>query len=264
MDLVKRRMDAGIASELEYRQALSVLESARAEQSRFTRLVAQDANALQLLIGAPTPSDLAARVEVADLRLPDLPVGLPSSVIQRRPDILAAEHSLKSANANIGAARAAFFPNVTLTAGAGTSSGELEGLLEGGSGFWSFTPLIRVPIFNAGRLAASLDYSKIQKDIQVASYERAIQAAFREVSDGLAARNTFKSQVQSESDLVQTNKRYLELADQQYKAGVVNFLTVLDAQRALLKSQQILIASRLAELSSEITLYKALGGGGWT
>ena len=263
VDLVKRRMEAGVASELEFRQASSALESARAEHARFTRLVAQDANALQLLIGAPLPPDLAERVQVAELTLPDLPVGLPATVLQRRPDIQAAEHALKGANANIGAARAAFFPNITLTASAGSATGELAGLWGGSSGFWSFAPLIRVPIFNAGRLAASLDYSEVQKDIQVADYERAIQTAFREVSDGLAARTTFKAQVQSESDLVQTNRRYLELADQQYQAGIVNFLTVLDAQRALLKSQQLLIVSRLAQLSSEVTLYKALGGGGW-
>ncbi|MDT3671045.1 MAG: efflux transporter outer membrane subunit [Aromatoleum sp.] len=261
--LIQRRFDAGAASELEVRQARSAVDAARAQEAQFLRRVAQDANGLQVLLGAPVPRTEAGEgVPGTDL-LADLPVGLPAEVLQRRPDILAAEHRLRSANANIGAARAAFFPSISLTAAAGTASSELSGLFDGGSGFWTFMPQIRLPIFNAGRLAASLDYAELQKDIAVADYEKAIQVAFREVSDGLAARQTFTSQLKAEQDLVDTNRRYLELADQRYRAGVESYLTVLDAQRTLLGARQQQLGSRLAQLSSEIALYKALGGGDW-
>lgn len=264
LDLIRQRFAAGAASELELRQAQGAVNSARAEEAQFVRRVAQDANGLQVLIGSPLPEWAAADVPLdADL-LAELPVGLPASVLQRRPDVLAAEHRLRSANASIGAARAAFFPAITLTAGAGTASGELSGLFDAGSGTWSFSPQIRLPIFSAGRLAASLDYAELQRDITIAEYEKSIQVAFREVSDGLAARGTFRAQLQAESDLVGTNRRYLELADQRYRVGVDSYLTVLDAQRALFAAQRQLIGSRLAQLSGEISLYKALGGGGWS
>lgn len=263
LDLIQQRFDAGAASELEVRQALGAVDAARAQEAQLLRRVAQDANGLQLLLGAPIPQTaLPEGMPGRDL-LAELPVGLPAEVLQRRPDILAAEHRLRSANANIGAARAAFFPNISLTAAAGTASSDLTGLFDGGSGFWTFMPQIRLPIFNAGRLAASLDYAELQKDIAVADYEKAIQVAFREVSDGLAARQTFTSQLKAEQDLVDTTRRYLELADQRYRAGVESYLTVLDAQRTLLGARQQFLGSRLAQLSSEIGLYKALGGGDW-
>ena len=193
--------------------------------------------------------------------LSPLTAGLPSELLQRRPDIIAAEHALKAANANIGAARAAFFPSISLTANAGSLSPDLSGLFNGGSGTWLFQPQISLPIFNAGSLQASLDYSKIQKDIRVAQYQQSIQSAFREVSDGLAARQTYEEQLQAQRDLVSANQQYYRLAERRYLIGVDSSLTFLVAQRALFTAEQALIIDRLAQLGSEVNLYKALGGG---
>ena len=172
-----------------------------------------------------------------------------------------AEYNLKAANANIGAARAAFFPSISLTANAGTLSPDLGGLFKGGSGTWSFAPQINIPIFNAGSLRASLDYSKIQKEINVANYEKAIQTGFQEVSDGLAARATYKQQLDAQRGFVEANQDYYRLAERRYRIGVDSNLTFLDAQRQLFSAQQSLITDRLAQLTSEVNLYKALGGG---
>ena len=193
--------------------------------------------------------------------LATVPVGLPSDLLTRRPDIIEAEHTLKAANADIGSARAAFFPSITLTADAGTSSSELSGLFKGGSGSWLFTPSISLPIFNAGNLRASLDYSKIEKDISVANYEKAIQTAFKEVSDGLASRKTYVDQLQSQRDYVQASQDYYVLAEWRYRVGIDSNLTFLDAQRSLYSAQQSLISDQLSQLTSEVNLYKALGGG---
>jgi multidrug efflux system outer membrane protein len=182
-------------------------------------------------------------------------------LLQRRPDILQAEYNLKAANANIGAARAAFFPSISLTANAGTLSPDLSGLFKGGSGTWLFSPQINLPIFNAGSLRASLDYSKIQKDIGVANYEKSIQTAFQEVADGLAARLTYTDQLQAQRDNVTANQEYYRLAERRYRIGVDSNLTFLDAQRQLFNAQQVLITDRLAQLVSAVNLYKALGGG---
>ncbi|KPZ14094.1 putative transporter, outer membrane lipoprotein [Pseudomonas syringae pv. viburni] len=166
-----------------------------------------------------------------------------------------------ASNANIGAARAAFFPSISLTANTGTASADLDGLFKGGSGSWSFTPSINLPIFNAGALKASLDYSKIQKDIGVANYEKAIQTAFREVADGLAARTTYAAQLQAQRDLVEASETYYRLAERRYRIGVDSNLVFLDAQRSLFSNQQSLISDRLAQLMGEVNLYRALGGG---
>ena len=182
-------------------------------------------------------------------------------MLQQRPDIRAAEHRLLAANADIGAARAAFFPSIRLTAGAGTASAELSGLFDGGSGTWSFMPQINIPIFTAGRLKANLQYSEIQRDINVAAYEQSIQVAFREVADGLAARGTYDNQLQAQSDLVTATNEYYELAQQRYDEGVDNYLVVLDAQRELFTSRQGLLTYQLQQLNSEVMLYRALGGG---
>jgi len=186
---------------------------------------------------------------------------LPSDLLQQRPDILQAEYQLRAVNASIGAARAAFFPRISLTGAAGTASSELSGLFDGGSGYWSFSPSISVPIFNAGQLRANLDYAQISKNIQVAQYEQAIQTAFREVADGLAAQATYVRQVQAQRDLLQTSEDYYNLAERRYRTGVDSYLTVLDAQRQLFSVQQQLISDRLAQLTSEVNLFKALGGG---
>ncbi|MDB6145655.1 MAG: efflux system, outer rane lipoprotein NodT [Pseudomonas sp.] len=259
--LTSRSAEVGVASALDLAQSRTSVEAARANLAQYQRLVAQDLNGLTLLLGTGMPADLPSAKPLSDDLLAEMPVGLPSDLLLRRPDILQAEHQLKAANANIGAARAAFFPSITLTANAGTGSADLSGLFKGGSGTWLFQPQINLPIFNAGSLRASLDYSKIQKDIGVANYEKSIQTAFQEVSDGLAARKTFDNQLQAQRDLVAANQDYYRLAERRYRIGIDSNLTFLDAQRQLFSSQQTLINNRLQQLVSEVNLYKALGGG---
>ena len=259
--LTSRSNEVGVASALDLSQARTSVENARVALARYTRQVAQDENSLTLLLGTGIPANLQAAKPLSDDLLSDVPAGLPSDLLQRRPDILQAEYNLKAANANIGAARAAFFPSISLTANAGSLSPDLSGLFKGGSGTWLFQPQINLPIFNAGSLRASLDYSKIQKDINVAKYEKTIQTAFQEVSDGLAARKTFEEQLQAQRDLVAANQDYYRLAERRYRIGIDSNLTFLDAQRQLFSSQQSLITDRLSQLVSEVNLYKALGGG---
>lgn len=259
--LTSRSNEVGVASALDVAQSKTSVENARAQLARYTRQVAQDENSLVLLLGTGIPANLPAAQPLSDDLLAEVPPGLPSDLLQRRPDILQAEYNLKAANANIGAARAAFFPSISLTANAGTLSPDLSGLFKGGSGTWLFQPQINLPIFNAGSLRASLDYSKIQKDIGVANYEKSIQTAFQEVADGLAARGTYTDQVQAQRNLVGANQDYYRLAERRYRIGVDSNLTFLDAQRQLFASQQSLITDRLAQLISQVNLYKALGGG---
>ncbi|WP_226455233.1 AdeC/AdeK/OprM family multidrug efflux complex outer membrane factor [Pseudomonas sp. AF03-9] len=258
--LTSRSNEVGVASALDLSQARTSVENARVALARYTRQVAQDENSLTLLLGTGLPANLVSKPLSDDL-LSDVPAGLPSDLLQRRPDILQAEYNLKAANANIGAARAAFFPSISLTANAGTLSPDLGGLFKGGSGTWSFAPQINIPIFNAGSLRASLDYAKIQKEINVATYEKAIQTGFQEVSDGLAARETYKRQLEAQRGFVAANQDYYRLAERRYRIGVDSNLTFLDAQRQLFSAQQSLITDRLAQLTSEVNLYKALGGG---
>ncbi|WP_279381933.1 MULTISPECIES: efflux transporter outer membrane subunit [unclassified Pseudomonas] len=258
--LTTRNRDAGKSSALEQAQARTSVDSSRANLARYQRQVAQDLNSLTLLVGAQVPATLPAQPLSSEL-VQQLPAGLPSDLLQRRPDILQAEYKLKAANANIGAARAAFFPSVSLTANAGTSSRDLSGLFGAGSGAWTFQPQINLPIFNAGSLRASLDYSKLQKDVAVAEYEKSIQTAFQEVADGLAARSTYQQQLQAQRDLVQATQDYYNLAQRRYQNGVDSSLVFLDAQRSLFSSQQGLITDRLAQLVAEVNLYTALGGG---
>ncbi|WP_341521154.1 AdeC/AdeK/OprM family multidrug efflux complex outer membrane factor [Pseudomonas sp. G.S.17] len=259
--LTSRSNEVGVSSALDLSQSRTSVESARVSLARYQRQVAQDLNSLTLLLGSGLPNNLPhAQPLSADL-LSLVPAGMPSELLQRRPDILQAEHELKAANANIGAARAAFFPSISLTANAGTISPDLSGLFNGGSGTWLFQPSINIPIFNAGSLRASLDYSKIQKEISVANYEKAIQTAFQEVSDGLTARKTFNEQLQAQSDFVAANQDYYRLAERRYRIGIDSNLTFLDAQRSLFSAQQSLITDRLSQLTSEVNLYKALGGG---
>ena len=259
--LTARSNEVGVASALDLAQSRTSVENARAQLAKYTRQVAQDENSLVLLLGTSIPANLQAAKPLSDDLLSDVPPGLPSDLLQRRPDILQAEYNLKAANANIGAARAAFFPSISLTANAGSLSPDLSGLFKGGSGTWLFQPQINLPIFNAGSLRASLDYSKIQKDIGVANYEKSIQTAFQEVADGLAARQTYTEQLQAQRDFVTANQDYYRLAERRYRIGVDSNLTFLDAQRQLFSAQQVLITDRLAQLVSAVNLYKALGGG---
>lgn len=261
LQLTTRSNEVGVASALDLSQARTSVESARASLARYQRQVAQDVNALIVLLGAKLPETLPEPQSLDSELLVEVPAGLPSDLLTRRPDIIQAEHALKAANANIGAARAAFFPSISLTANAGTASTDLDGLFKGGSGSWQFTPSINLPIFTAGALKASLDYSKIQKDIGVANYEKSIQTAFQEVADGLAARQTYVSQVKAQSDLVAASQEYYRLADRRYRIGIDSHLTLLDAQRSLFANQQSLISDRLAQLIAQVNLYRALGGG---
>ncbi|QLF94020.1 AdeC/AdeK/OprM family multidrug efflux complex outer membrane factor [Pseudomonas sp. ABC1] len=261
LSLTQSSFDVGVASALELRQARSAVESARVTIEQYTRLVAQDRNALVLLLGQGTPGELNAGAGLDRSQLAELPASLPSDLLLNRPDIQQAEFQLRAVNASIGAARAAFFPRVSLTGAAGTASSELSGLFDAGSGYWTFAPSISLPIFNAGQLRANLDYAEIRKNVQVAQYEKAIQVAFSEVADGLAAQETYNRQVQAQRNLLQTSEDYYDLAERRYRTGVDSYLTLLDAQRQLFSVQQQLISDRLAQLVSEVNLFKAMGGG---
>ncbi|MDY7219554.1 efflux transporter outer membrane subunit [Denitrificimonas sp. JX-1] len=259
--LVEHSYDVGIATLLELQQARTAANSARISLAQFERQTVQSRNALNLLLGGTPRTNLLTPVPLSHFEFAELPVGLPAHLLQRRPDILQAEHQLKAAHANIGAARAAFFPSISLTTHAGSLSPDLSGLFDAGSGSWLFMPSINLPIFNAGRLRANLNYSEIQKDINVAHYEKAIQTAFQEVADGLIERTTYKQQLAAHDEMVQTSEEYYALADLRYREGVDNQLTLLDAQRLLFDAKQKRINTHFAKLASEINLYKALGGG---
>lgn len=264
-DLTARQATLGFASDLAVRQAQTPVETARYDEARYTSQIAQDRNALELLIGQGIPVALLPgnlRETLQGLALKgQLPPGLPSELLRRRPDILEAEHDLRAANANIGAARAAFYPTVSLTASGGTESLELSGLFKGGSGVWSFAPQISVPIFAGGRNRANLDSVKATAQIDVAKYEQAIQTAFREVSDALAQRSQYGRQLTAQETLVEATGEARRLADARFTHGVDTYLAVLDAERSLYGAQQTLINTQLAQATNLITLYKALGGG---
>jgi multidrug efflux system outer membrane protein len=256
--LTQASFEAGVASALELQQSQGELERARADAAAFAARVARTENALALLTGETLPAELLpARLDATVARLATPPAGLPAAVLTRRPDITAAEHRLRAANANIGAARAAFFPRITLTASAGTASAELGGLFEGGSRTWSFLPQLTLPIFDAGRLATSLDVAEVRRDIAVAEYERAIQSAFREVAE----RATLGDELAARRSLAAAAQQSQRLSEARYRAGVDSFLVLLDAQRTLYAAEQELIATRLAEAANRVALYKALGGG---
>lgn len=264
--LNQRSFDLGVASALTLRQAQTSVETARVDVERFTAQVAQDRNALVLLVGADLPDDLLPKAlpdgaTAAANPLASIPPGLPSDLLQRRPDILQAERDLKAANANIGAARAAFYPRISLTASAGSSSASLSGMFKGGSGTWSFAPQISLPIFDGGANQANLDIAKTDRDIYVAQYEKAIQTAFREVSDALASRNTLGRQLEAQQALVDATSESFRLSDARFKRGVDSYLSVLDAQRSLYTAQQNLITTRLSRFTNLVTFYKTLGGG---
>ncbi len=259
--LTQRSFDVGVSDALSLSQARTSVDSARVSLAQYQRQVAQDRNALIMLLGTNLPADLPQGLALDSELLESVPAGLPSDLLQRRPDLLQAEYQLKAANANIGAARAAFFPSISLTANAGTSSSQLSGLFDSGSGSWLFQPQISIPIFNAGSLRANLDYAELQKDVQVAQYEKAIQTAFQEVADQLAARTTYREQLKAQRALLESTESYYELAERRYRTGVDSYLTLLDSQRQLFSVRQQLISDRLSQLTSEVELYKALGGG---
>jgi multidrug efflux system outer membrane protein len=261
-DLNKHSFDAGTASQLDLQTSAAQVQTARANVAVFERQRAQAENALVLLIGQPLPGNLPPPKSLNEQKLAgNLPANLPSNLLQRRPDILQAEHLLKAANANVGAARAAFFPKLTLTGSAVTESLQLSHLFSGPAAAWSFTPEISVPIFAGGRNRANLDVAKISTRTEVAQYEKTIQSAFREVADALAARTMLEQQIQAEVALVAAEQSRYDLADVRYRNGVESYLAVLTAQQDLYSAQQRILQTRLARLSNAITLYKALGGG---
>jgi len=258
--LIKASYDLGNASLLDLRLADVQMQTARVNFFNYQRLLAQAENALVLLIGQPIPSNLPEpRVFNLQKVLSDIPAGLPSDLMERRPDILEAEHQLKAANANIGAARSAFFPKILLTGSGGIASVKLTDLFTGSS-VWNFAPQITMPIFDAGANRASLDAAKISKSIQVAQYEKAIQTAFQEVADALTARASYNDQMKAQEALVKAQQQRYDLADIRYRNGIDSYLTVLIAQQDLYTAEQNLIQLQLARLSNLITLYKALGG----
>jgi len=264
-DLTVNMMKMGSASLQDVRQAENSLASARSSLASYTRAVAQDRNDLVAEIGTPLPDDLPQGPSLMENEntFADIGEGVPSDLLARRPDIVEAEHTLKAANANIGAARAAFFPKIELTASAGTTSGSLSNLFKAGTGAWTFAPSISVPIFDFGYNRATLDVTKVEKDIDIANYEKAIQTAFKEVSNALAGRTTYVTQVAADRDYVNSAQQYYDLAQARYRSGTDSFLTLLDAQRTLFAAQQQLVTDMLAKQSNLITLYKVLGGGWW-
>jgi multidrug efflux system outer membrane protein len=260
-DLIRQTVEIGMASDLDLRQAQSQVEAARVDIARYSGFVAQDEDALNLVVGTPvTPTMLADELsKVGDLK--EIAAGVPSDVLLRRPDILAAEHQLKAANANIGAARAAFFPTITLTAAAGITSSDLTNLFKPAAGTWNFAPQATLPIFDYGTRRAAYKAATVDRDIAIADYEKSIQSAFREVSDALSLRTTLVAQQEAQQALVTTLEETYRLSEARYKAGIDSYLSVLVAQRALYAAQQQLVAIRLARLSNLVTLYKVLGGG---
>jgi multidrug efflux system outer membrane protein len=253
--------NAGQSNELDLRQAESQVETAQLSIETYERQIVEAQDALELLLGAPLPADLPPRLPLGANMMVDIPVGLPSDLLAQRPDILEAEHSLEAANANIGVARAAFFPSISLTSSAGFSSSALSSLFTGGAGAWSFAPQISVPIFTAGRLRAQLNSAVVGERVQVATYEKAIQTAFREVSDALIDIETYARQISTETALITTQRRRFELATLRYRQGEDSYLNVLTAQQDLYSAQQGLLLAQLDKLTSQVSLYQALGGG---
>ncbi len=260
LDLVQRTRDVGVTSGLEVRQARSQVESARAQIARYEGLVASDRHLLDMIVGAPVPADLLPQA-LGGVTEVSLAPGVPSDVLLRRPDILAAEGLLKAANANIGAARAAFFPTISLTAGLGSASADLTRLLQVGTGSWTIAPQLIAPIFAGGSLKANLAAARVDREIAVAEYEKAIQGAFREVSDALSLRATLVAQQQAQASLVTALEETYRLSEARYRAGMDGYLGVLVAQTALFNAQQALVSVRLAEQVNAVTLFKVLGGG---
>lgn len=259
--LVKQRFDAGASSALDLRLSETLALAARVALVTLTRQRAQAINGLTLLVGKQ-PTDLPeGQALTAQNIVADLPAGLPSDLLTHRPDIRAAEQRLKAANANIGAARAAFFPRISLTAGIGIASDSLSGLFNAASGAWSFAPQLLLPIFDAGRNRSNLTLAEVRKNLAIADYEKTIQTAFREVADALVARALLDQQIDAQRATQVAQADRLRLAELRYRNGVASFLDVLDAQRELFTAEQALVQAQLLRLTNAIDLYRSLGGG---
>lgn len=264
MAVTQKRRDAGVASRVDVSQAETVYQQARADLASTTTAIAQDRNALELLAGSPVADALLpTALPAADgAALADVPAGLSSDVLLSRPDVLQAEHQLKSATANIGAARAAFFPKLSLTAAGGVASTALASLFSGGASMvWSLAPAVTLPLFDGGANQANLAYTQAQQSLYVSTYELAVQTAFREVADALARRGTVAEQLSAQAALVDAAADSHRLAQARYTSGVDTFLNALDAQRTLYTAQQTLLTVQLSALDNRVTLYRVLGGG---
>ncbi len=262
-ELTKLRFDSGVSSEVELHRSESAWREAEVDIAQQKRRVEQDRNALALLVGEPLPPDVGANGKPIEQQTfaRELPAGIPAELLTRRPDIRAAEHALKAANANIGAARAAFFPSIGLTGFYGSASDDLSDLFKSGNTSWSFTPVVRLPIFSGGANIANLDLANVRKRAEIARYEQSIQVAFREVADALIARSTFEEQLRAQEALTRAAEASYRLADVRYRGGVDSYLGALIAQRDLYTAQRQLIVTRLAGAANTIRLYQTLGGG---
>lgn len=260
--LTQLKFDNEAASKIDLSQAQSLLEGAKAALAQAQRQRAQDENALVLLVGQSLPADLPAGLPVtAQGLLPDLPAGLPSDLLTRRPDVRQAEQQLLANNANIGAARAAYFPRITLTGSVGVVSSDLDSLFNNGTAGWTFAPQLLVPIFDFGRNQANLETAKVGRDIAVAQYEKAIQTGFREVSDALAGRAALGEQLRAQNAQLAAEQTRMQLTDLRFKQGAASAFEVLDAQRSLFAAQQAAVQVQVQQVQNLVTLYKVLGGG---
>ena len=261
LKLVQLKYDNGVVSKLDLQQASSLVDQAKVVLAQQQRQRAQDINLLTLLVGQPLPDTMASGQTLAQTSLSELAPGLPSDLLTVRPDIRAAEQQLIGANANIGAARANFFPRISLTATAGSASSELSGLFKSGSYGWTFAPQMVLPIFDYGRNSANLASAKATRDIAVAQYERSIQTAFREVADALAGQATFGEQLRAQRAVAEAEGERFKLSDLRYRNGAASYLDYLDAQRSLFAAQQAAVQANLQRLQNQVTLYRVLGGG---
>ncbi len=261
-ELTEKRFEVGASSALDLKQYETLMHNARVSVVTLERQRAQSENALTVLIGGKKIDNLPPESDFSDGEiLMDIPAGLPSDLLTNRPDIRQYENQLRSANANIGAARAAFFPRITLTAFGGTASNTLSGLFDAGSSAWTFTPQILLPIFDAGRNIANLDLAEVRKNIAIAQYEKTIQVAFREVADALIARGLFNEQVKAQADVLNAETERLKLSKARYDSGIASSLDVLDSERQHFSAQQALVQARLDRLLNTVDLYRSLGGG---
>jgi multidrug efflux system outer membrane protein len=273
LKLVQLKYDNGVVSKIDLQQANSLVEAARVTLAQQRRQRAQDSNTLALLVGrsfasgyvgaggAGSKDSPGSAVVLDEMKLADTPVGMPSELLALRPDIRQAEHQLMAANANIGAARAAYFPRISLTGSAGSASTELAGLFKGGSFGWTFAPQLLMPLFDFGRTSATVDNARAGRDIAVAQYEKTIQVAFREVNDALAGQATYNEQLRAQRAVAAAEAERFALSDLRYRNGAASYLDLLDAQRSLFSAQQAAIQANLARLQNQVTLYRVLGGG---
>ena len=260
-DLMQQRYRVGVVNELDLRRVQTQVDIARGDIARYKQLVAIDENALTLLLGSTAQQSLLPN-NLSSVVLPkEMPSNMNSEILLNRPDILGAEHRLKGAYANIGAARAVFFPRISLTTAIGTASNDLSGLFESGSGTWSFTPQVSMPIFDA-RTWSALKVSRTDQEIVLTQYEKTIQTAFKEVADSLAVAGTVEEQLSAQQSLFDALSDTYRLSNQRYTKGVDSYLGVLDAQKSMYAAEQGLVALRLAKLANQVQLYAVLGGGG--